>query len=58
MANDSNQKAQLIRVSRTSTDEFQQQQNQGLEDSVGKKINELIIRYCLSLVIILSTLKI
>ena len=36
VSNDSNQKAQLIIVSRTSTDEFQQQQNQG------KKINKLI----------------
>ena len=42
VSNDSNQKAQLIVVSRTSTDEFQQQQNRDLEDTTGKKINKLI----------------
>ena len=42
VSNDSNQKAQLIIVSRTSTDEFQQQQNRDLEDTTGKKINKLI----------------
>ena len=39
VSNDCNQKAQLIIVSRTSTDEFQLQQNQDLENSTGKKIN-------------------
>ena len=44
VSHDFNQKAQLIVVSRTtcSTDEFQQQQNQNLKDSLGKKINKLI----------------
>ena len=40
VSNDSNQKAQLIIISRTSIDEFQLQQNQYLENSTGKKINK------------------